>query len=445
MNGIKRTLVVLSLVGFGFAAHAESVLTTAKPEEVGLSSAQLKKIEEATAKNIDEGLIPGAVMLVARHGKLAWVSVQGKREPNGDAMKYDSIFRIYSMTKPMVTTALMQMVEEGRLQVSDPVSKFLPSMGAMKVGTEVVGADGKPHLQLADPTRPMTVQDLMRHTSGLVYGARGESLVYQAYRTAKIGDRTMTNEEFVARLSKMPLHFNPGDRWEYSVAVDVQGRLLEVLNGGKPLHEVLADRIFKPLGMVDTSFQVPADKMNRVAQPAPRHHGKPTTVRFKPDDGAKYEFGRRRPAQHDRRLPALHRRARQRRHAERQAHHRQADARLHDRRPCRQPAGPSVGLRLRPRLRGAHRRRRFGAARHGRRVRLVGRGRLDLLGRSQERAVRDLHDPGERRRHARPAHAVPDDGRSGTARLIIAGSAPLRGAHDHEMSATGVARSQRRT
>jgi len=291
MNGVKRTLVVLSLIGFGFAARAESVLSTAKPEEVGLSSAQLKKIEEATAKNIDEGLIPGAVMLVVRHGKLAWVSVQGKREPNGDAMKYDSIFRIYSMTKPMVTTALMQMVEEGRLQVSDPVSKFLPPMGAMKVGTEVAGADGKPHLHLADPKRPMTVQDLMRHTSGLVYGARGESLVYQAYRNARIGDRTMTNEEFVARLSKMPLHFNPGDRWEYSVAVDVQGRLLEVLNGGKPLHEVLADRIFKPLGMVDTSFQVSADKMNRVAQPAPGAHGKPTTVRFKPDDGAKYESG----------------------------------------------------------------------------------------------------------------------------------------------------------
>jgi CubicO group peptidase (beta-lactamase class C family) len=180
MNGLRRTLVVLSLVGFAFAAHAESVLLTTQPEEVGLSSAQLKKIEEVTTKNIDEELIPGAVMLVARHGKVAWVSVQGKREPNGDAMKYDSIFRIHSMTKPMVTTALMQMVEEGRLQVSDPVSEFLPSIGQMKAGTEVVGADGKPQLQLADPTRPMTVQDLMRHTSGLVYGARGESLVYQA-------------------------------------------------------------------------------------------------------------------------------------------------------------------------------------------------------------------------------------------------------------------------
>jgi CubicO group peptidase (beta-lactamase class C family) len=291
MNGLKRTLVVLSLIGFAGMARAEDVLPKAQPEDVGLSSAQLKKIEEATAKNIDEGLIPGAVMLVARHGKVVWVSVQGKREANGDAMKYDSIFRIYSMTKPMVTTALMQMVEEGRLQVSDPVSKFLPSMAGMKVGTEVVGADGKPYLHLADPTRPMMVQDLMRHTSGLVYGNRGESLVYQAYMKAKVGDRSATNEEFIARLSKMPLHFNPGDRWEYSVAVDVQGRLLEVLNGGKPLHEVLAERIFKPLGMVDSSFQLGPDKINRIAQPAPATAGKTTTVRFKPDDGAKYESG----------------------------------------------------------------------------------------------------------------------------------------------------------
>jgi CubicO group peptidase (beta-lactamase class C family) len=290
MNVFRRTLVVLALVSVAGTVRAELPVPTAKPEEVGLSSAQLKKIEEATAKNIDEGIIPGAVMLVARRGKVAWISVQGKREPNGDAMKLDSIFRIYSMTKPMVTTALMQMVEEGRLQVTDPVSKFLPSIGQMKVATEVTGPDFKPMLRLADPTRPMTVQDLMRHTAGLVYGARGTGLVYQAYREAKIGDRTATNEEFVARLSKLPLNYNPGDRWEYSVAVDVQGRLLEVLNG-KPLREVLAERIFRPLAMTDTFFQAPADKLARVAQPAPATNGKTTTVRFKVDDGAKYESG----------------------------------------------------------------------------------------------------------------------------------------------------------
>ena len=286
-------VVALWLLAAGVAqAQTQVALTpTAKPEDVGLSSAQLQKIEAAMKKNIDDGLIPGAVMLVSRRGKVVSVNAQGKRAPDSpDPMKVDSIFRIYSMTKPMVTTALMQMVEEGRLQVSDPVSKFLPGIGAMKVGTEVTGADGRPALQLADPTRPMTVQDLMRHTSGLTYGSRGTTLIHQAYMAARIGDRTATNEEMVARLSTLPLRFNPGDRWEYSVAVDVQGRLLEVLSG-KKLSEVLAERIWQPLGMVDTSFQVPAAKLSRVAQPGPRPDGKPMTPRFRVDDGALYESG----------------------------------------------------------------------------------------------------------------------------------------------------------
>ena len=139
-----------------------------KPEDVGLSSAQLKRIEEATQQNIKDGIIPGAVMLVARRGKVAWVSVQGKRAPDADdAMKFDTIFRLYSMTKPITSITLMQLVEEGRLQVSDPVAKFLPEIGKMKVGTEVT-VEGKPALRLSDPERPMTVQDLLRHTSGQI-------------------------------------------------------------------------------------------------------------------------------------------------------------------------------------------------------------------------------------------------------------------------------------
>jgi len=294
MIGSRRAFAVVALLLMAGAAQAQTQVAltpTGKPEDVGLSSAQLQKIEAAMKKNIDDGLIPGAVMLVSRRGRVAWVNAQGKRDPaSPDPMKVDSIFRIYSMTKPMVTTALMQMVEEGRLQVSDPVSKFLPEIGKMKVGTEVIGADGNPALQLSDPTRAMTVQDLMRHTSGLTYGTRGTTLIHQSYVAAKIGDRTATNEEMVSRLSKLALKFNPGDRWEYSVAVDVQGRLLEVLSG-KKLGEVLAERIWQPLGMVDTSFQVPAAKLSRVAQPGARPDGKPMTPRFKVDDGALYESG----------------------------------------------------------------------------------------------------------------------------------------------------------
>jgi CubicO group peptidase (beta-lactamase class C family) len=291
---IGRTLLVLLVLVLGVnVARAEMPVAMAKtPEEVGLSSTQLKRLETVTQRHIEEGLVPGAVMLVARRGKVAWMSVQGKRDPAApDAMKADAIFRIYSMTKPIVSVALMQFVEEGRLQVSDPVSKFIPEIGKMKVGTEVTGADGKPTLQLSEPARQMTVQDLLRHTSGLVYGTRGNGLVHKAYREAKIGSRELSNEEMVARLSTLALTFTPGERWEYSVSTDVLGRLVEVLAGNRKLSAVLSERVFQPLGMVDTAFQVPANKLARVAQPGPRPNGQPMTPRFKVDDGAKYESG----------------------------------------------------------------------------------------------------------------------------------------------------------
>ena len=292
MTKLKFTLAALALASLIGTAHAQLPLPmAASPEEVGLSSAQFKKIEAVTKAHIDDGLMPGAVMLVARRGKVAWVSVQGKRDAAApDAMKQDSIFRIYSMTKPIVSVTLMQLVEEGRLQISDPVSKYLPEIGKMKVGTEAPGPDGRSVLHLSDQTRPMTVQDLLRHTSGLTYGSRGASQINASYVEAGIGDRSVTAEEMVTRLSKLALKFNPGDRWEYSVAVDVQGRLIEVITG-KKLSEAVAERILQPLGMKDTGFQVPADKVARAAQPGPRPNGQPMTPRFKVDDGAKYESG----------------------------------------------------------------------------------------------------------------------------------------------------------
>ena len=291
MKKIALALAMMSVAAATTAQAENGILPmAAKPEEVGLSSMQLKRLEEVTQKHIDEGLVPGAVMLVARRGKIAWVSTLGKRDvAAGDPMKFDSIFRIYSMTKPIVSVALMQMVEEGRLQVSDPVAKFLPEIGKMKVGTEKV-VEGRPVLHLADPDRPMTVQDLLRHTSGLTYGSRGASLVNQAYIDARIGDRMASNQEFVSRLSTVPLKFSPGARWEYGVSVDVLGRLIEVIDG-KTLGEALSARVFKPLGMVDSAFQVSADKLMRAAQPGPRPNGQPMTPRFAVNDGARYESG----------------------------------------------------------------------------------------------------------------------------------------------------------
>ena len=298
MKMLKGALLAVALTTMAGGVQAQLALPmAASPEEVGLSSVQLKRLEAVTKAHIDEGLLPGAVMLVARKGKVAWISTQGKRDvASGDPMKQDSIFRIYSMTKPLVSITLMQMVEEGKLQITDPVAKYLPELGQMKVGTEVTGADGKPVLHLADPTRQMTVQDLLRHTSGLTYGNRGAGLINKAYADEKIGDRSLTVAEMVQHLGKVPLKFNPGDRWEYSVAVDVQGRLIEVLDGGqggakRKLSEIVKERVLDPLGMKDTGFQVPADKVARAAQPGPRLNGQPMTPRFAINDGAKYESG----------------------------------------------------------------------------------------------------------------------------------------------------------
>ncbi len=273
---------MLTLAAFFHAADsfASPPLPMAKsPEEVGLSSTQLARVEEVTREHMKEGLVPGAVMLVARKGKIAWYKTMGNRDRDaGDPMRPDAIFRIYSMTKPIVSIAAMMLVEEGRMQITDPVSKYLPAMAGMKVGIEKIDAGGKPSIESIDPAREMTIQDLLRHTSGLIYGGRGKSAVNAAYTEARIGDRAVNTQEFVARVSKLPLRFSPGDRWEYGISTDVLGRVIEVIEN-KTLGEVLEERVLRPLGMVDTAFFVPAGKLGRAAQPWPRP-GIPPSPRF---------------------------------------------------------------------------------------------------------------------------------------------------------------------
>ena len=293
MNGLTRALCASALFAFASVGTgwADPVLPlAAKPEDAGLSSSQLARIEAVTQKHIESGTVPGAVMLVARRGKIAWYKTLGFRDRAAkDPMRPDSIFRIYSMTKPIVSVAAMMLVEEGRIQVNDPVSKYLPEIGNMKVGVES-GEDGKATMQLVDPAREMTVQDLLRHTSGLIYGTRGKSLVNAAYIDAKIGSRDVSNEEFVAKLSKLPLRFSPGDRWEYGVSTDVLGRVVEVVSG-KTLGEFLNERILAPLGMTDTGFYVPADKLGRAAQPWQVPEAPPMTPRFDVAQKPRFESG----------------------------------------------------------------------------------------------------------------------------------------------------------
>ena len=229
----------------------------ARPEDVGLSSARLATLGAKLAECCASGHIPGAVALVVRDGRIGWYEAFGKRDPlAADPMAKDAIFRIYSMTKAIVSVAAMMLWEEGRLLLNDPVAKFIPEFAGQKVLLE----SGE---QVA-PASPMTVQDLLRHTSGLTYEFRGARAIHKAYAEAKVFSRNQTNADQAATLAGLPLDFHPGTRWEYSRATDVLGRVVEVV-AGESLGAHLKRRILDPLGMVDSGFHVPGADLARLA------------------------------------------------------------------------------------------------------------------------------------------------------------------------------------
>ena len=251
--------------------HSEPI---AAPEELGLATAGLKRLSSVMQHEVERGHVPGVSMLIARGGKIGYRRDFGALRPGGPPMPGDAIFRIYSMTKPIVTVALMMLLEEGKLFVADPIGKFIPELAAMKVGVE---SDGK--LELVAAKRAITVHDLLRHTSGLTYAFTGNTAVQRRYGEAKLftGDpanakqfltRDMSSAEFIAELAKLPLIAQPGDSWDYSHSTDVIGRLVEIVSG-QTLGAFLHERIFKPLGMIDTDFHVPANKRERLAEPFP--------------------------------------------------------------------------------------------------------------------------------------------------------------------------------
>ena len=239
-------------------------LTEGTPDQVGMSAPRLDKITQALSKEIADKKLPGAVVIVARRGKIVYQNTFGVLSPERDKpMPIDAIFRIYSMTKPIMSVGLMTLVEDGRVQLTDPVSKFLPAFKDMKVAT----ASGEAALD-----RQMTIQDILRHTAGLPYGeiTKNEKVkegLLQAgilKKDKEFDSRDMTGEEQVARLAKVPLVHQPGTTWEYSLAVDVQGRVIEAVTG-KRAGDYLDERIFRPLKMVDTGFWVPEAKIDRLA------------------------------------------------------------------------------------------------------------------------------------------------------------------------------------
>ena len=266
---IQRALTGLVLALLVVTPAIAADLPTAKPEQVGLSSERLDRITQVLRADVERGRIPGAVVLVARKGRVAYLQPVGFRDrASGAPMTADAIFRIASMTKPMVTVAALSLYEDGRLLLSDPVSKYIPAFKDQKVGLERAAAE-----------REMTIQDLMRHTSGLTYGNRGSTEIHKMYpQSSNESSLTLTMDEFIERLSKAPLLYQPGTRWEYGLSTDVLGRVVEIV-AGKPLGEVLAERVYRPLGMTDTTFLVPEDKRTRIAQPLSTH----------PDTGADYK------------------------------------------------------------------------------------------------------------------------------------------------------------
>ena len=259
-------LLCLSTVAL---AQAQS-LPSAKPEQVGLSTERLNKVTAMLKADVEKGVIPGAILLVARHGKIAWFDTVGTRNPETKApMTRDSIFRIYSMSKPITSVAAMVLFEDGKFNLGEPVSKYIPQLGGLKVGVEKSDADGKATLELVPAQRNMTIQDLFRHTSGLTYGFFGNTLVKKMYVDTKVWNDYPSNAELVDRLAKLPLASQPGTVWDYSHSTDVLGRLVEVISG-QSLYQFEKERLLDPLGMTSTSFYVTdRAKQDRIVEPFP--------------------------------------------------------------------------------------------------------------------------------------------------------------------------------
>ena len=257
-------LLCLLTVNFVWA----QALPSARPEQVGLSSDRLNRITATLKADADKGVIPGAVVLVARHGKIALFEAVGTRNPATKApMAKDSIFRIYSMSKPITSVAAMTLWEDGKFTLAEPVSKYIPEMGGLKVGVEKPDASGKPTLELVAAQRDMTIQDLLRHTSGLTYGFFGTGLVKKMYVDSRVWNDYPSNAELINRLAKLPLAYQPGATWDYSHSTDVLGRLIEVITK-QSLYQYEKERMLDPLGMKDTSFYVTdKGKQDRIVEP----------------------------------------------------------------------------------------------------------------------------------------------------------------------------------
>jgi CubicO group peptidase (beta-lactamase class C family) len=236
-------------------------LPTTSPHDAGLMRAGIVRLEEAMRREVEYGRLPGASILIARGGKIGYRGEFGRSRPRGPAMRPDAIFRIYSMTKPITSVALMMLVEEGRLLLTDPLFKYVPAFGEPKVGVE---QDGE--LKLVPAERFITIHDLLRHTSGFTYAHTGVSPVQRLYAKAPLRRRDVSSAAFLEALAELPLMAQPGSSWHYSHSTDVLGCVIEIITG-QNLGAFLKERILGPLGMSDTAYFAAPDKQERLAEP----------------------------------------------------------------------------------------------------------------------------------------------------------------------------------
>ena len=273
MSILSRMTVVMLAFALGACATTTRMPgggeRAQRPEDVGLSSERLQRLTTRMQEGAAKGEYPGAVLIIGRHGKIAYTQTFGLLNPEtGAAMREDAIFRIASMTKPFTSLAIMMLSEEGKLSIVDRADKYVPELKDMKVAAVSAGADGKSVMALEPQQRPMTLQDLLRHTSGLPSGDAGANPVKRMYFDARIGNRSDTSAGYIAKLAKMPLLFQPGTTWEYGASVDVLGVIVERVSG-MPLDQFIAQRITGPLKLVDTGFSAPASQGQRGARPQP--------------------------------------------------------------------------------------------------------------------------------------------------------------------------------
>ena len=266
VSTIVRVLPVVALL---MAASAIACVEAA-PDESAPSAAGLERLSGFFENEVATGKLAGAVVLIQHHGTPAYLKSFGVRDvATMKPMTPDTLFAINSMTKPVTTVAAMMLIDEGRLALADPVSRYIPAFAAVKVGVEAKSSDGTAVLDLVPPNRPVTIEDLLRHTSGISYEYIGGELIMKAYAEGRISEGRFDNREFADRIARLPLARQPGTLWRYGYSTDVLGAVIEAVHG-KSLYGVLKERIFDPLGMRDTKF-VPqgADELARMAQPLP--------------------------------------------------------------------------------------------------------------------------------------------------------------------------------